>query len=215
MGKKSRKRKKPLVLKEVIDSIEQTIQSYNQSEKELKKQYLITKWIKEWNAFIQFEEKFNPMENMKYTAGQIIEVNFGYNVGSEQGGVRPAVVIEDNDNSSKVVTVIPLSSLKGDKTKEDVEKKENVFLGVIEGYYEVFPNIDREIYESVAEMSQIRSVSKIRIQRPKKREHKGSNLKLNPLLLKKIYDAITERYTKYGLEAKVPDHTVNQGINIT
>ncbi len=44
--------------------------------------------------------------------GDIYFVNFGEKTGSEQGGVRPALVVSNNkaNKYSPVVTVIPLSS---------------------------------------------------------------------------------------------------------
>lgn len=219
MGNK--KKKKQPNIDDVLANLKTTITNLNKNEKELKKQALLVKWLKQWRDYIDFEERFEPLKNMKYDAGQIVLINFGYNVGSEQGGIRPAVVIEDNPNSLKTVTVIPLSSLKEDKTREDVESVGNVFLGVIKGYHDVFPNEDGTVKESIAVMSQIRSVSKMRIRTPVRRtppgeepkfNTRGSNLKLEPELLKKIYDAIAARYTKYGLETKQADEkkTENQ-----
>ena len=51
--------------------------------------------------------------------------SFGFNVGSEYGGLHYAVVIDkDNNLSSPVVTVVPLSS-----TDNKIVTKHNVDLG--------------------------------------------------------------------------------------
>lgn len=168
-----------------------------------KKQGLITQWIKRWSAYIDFEPKFKPEYNIKYDAGTIVQVNFGYNVGSEQGGSRPAVVIEDNNRSSKVVMVIPLSSLKEDKTVEDIESKGNVYLGVLNDYNKVFRQ--EEGTESIALMNQIRSISKMRISTPTKKKHKV--LSLDPNLLEKIYDSLRETFTMKSIETDVVEKT--------
>jgi mRNA interferase MazF len=156
-----------------------------------KKQKIITKWIKQWAAYIDFEPKFKPEYNIKYDPGTIVQVNFGYNVGSEQGGARPAVVIEDNNRSSKVVVVIPLSSLKKDKTIEEIESKGNVYLGILEEYNKVFRQ--KEGTESIALMNQIKSISKMRISTPTKKRDKV--LSLDPSRMEKIYDALHERFS--------------------
>ena len=45
----------------------------------------------------------------------MVNVHFGYRVGSEIGGLHYAVVLDvKNDRSSRVVTVVPLTSLKGE-----------------------------------------------------------------------------------------------------
>lgn len=160
------------------------------------KQKSMTKWIKRWKAYIDFEKRFKPHMNTKYEAGMLVQVNFGYNVGSEQGGIRPAVVIEDNDHSAKVVTVIPLSSLKSDKTIEDIESVGNVYLGIQEEYNKLFRQ--NEGTESIALMNQIRAISKMRISFPTKKNEDA--LMLDPYYLKKIYLQIEELYTRHGLD---------------
>ena len=46
-----------------------------------------------------------------YKRGDIIKADFGFNIGSEHGGLHYAVVLDvNNKHSSPVVTVLPLSS---------------------------------------------------------------------------------------------------------
>lgn len=78
-----------------------------------KKAQLISKWIKDYCNYIYFEDKFDPKKNISYKRGDIVKVNFGFNIGSELGGVHYAVVIDnDNRHSSNTMVVVPLSSLK-------------------------------------------------------------------------------------------------------
>ena len=66
--------------------------------------------------FISFEEKFNPTRNISYKRGNVVKLNFGFNIGSEYGGLHYGVVLDmRNDHSSPVVTVIPLTSIKDGK----------------------------------------------------------------------------------------------------
>lgn len=59
----------------------------------------------------RFEVKANPqLTDVKW--GDVIYVDFGKGVGSEQGGVRPAVVIQNNkgNNHSPCTLVAPMTS---------------------------------------------------------------------------------------------------------
>ncbi|MFV0351441.1 MAG: type II toxin-antitoxin system PemK/MazF family toxin [Oscillospiraceae bacterium] len=92
---------------------------------------------------------------MKYKRGDIVLVEMGYNVGNEQGGKRYAVVIEKNPVAQPVVTIVPIATLGGTKTRERLHESE-VFLG------EVLPGAD-----SYAIPLHARAISKLRIIKPK------------------------------------------------
>ena len=169
------------------------------------KKEILTSWLKRWAAYIDFEPKFDPKYNIKYNPGNIVQVNFGYNVGSEQGGQRPAVVIEDNNRSSKIVMVVPLSSLKEGITVEAVEAKGNVYLGILHAYNKEFRQ--EEGTESIALMNQIRGISKMRISTPTKKKDKL--LSLDPVLLEKIYKTFRERYATEGIKSEPKDKAQN------
>ena len=89
------------------------LEGYIADDTKLRKADLLCKWIKDYVAFIGFEEKFDPCKNISYRRGDIVKVNFGFNIGAELGGVHYAVVIDNkNDRASNTVTVIPMSSIK-------------------------------------------------------------------------------------------------------
>lgn len=98
----------------------------NSSEsKHFKKADLLAYWIEGFSKYILEEEKFDYSRIPKYKRGEVISVNFGFNVGSEHGGKHYAIVLDnDNKQSSRVITVIPLSSGTTEKTNE-----RDVFLG--------------------------------------------------------------------------------------
>lgn len=76
-----------------------------------KKTDLISYWLHTYTNYIKFEDSFDPKKNKRYERGEIVKVDFGFNVGSEYGGLHYAVVLDKkNDRSSPVITVIPLSS---------------------------------------------------------------------------------------------------------
>ena len=96
-------------IKKMNDTFEKLINSVD--DRKLKKADLIAYWIEAYSKYLDREASFDYSKVMRYSRGDIIQVNFGFNIGSEQGGLHYAVVI-DNDNlkSSPVITVIPLSS---------------------------------------------------------------------------------------------------------
>lgn len=70
-------------------------------------------WIKDYVRFLNEEQDFQPNKLITYKRGAIVKVHLGYRVGSEEGGLHYAVVM-DRQNSiySPTVTVIPLTSVK-------------------------------------------------------------------------------------------------------
>lgn len=158
-----------------------------------KTQRLMTQWLKEWAGMIDREKSgFDPKKMMTYKPGDIVSVNFGFNVGSEQGGRRPAVVIEDNARSDRNVMIVPLSTLKG--SKSDI-KDTMVYLGVIEDFNLMAGKAKGT--QTVAMVNQMRTVSKIRITRPQTKN--DGITRIDPSDLKKVYEKITELYASKGL----------------
>ena len=86
-------------------------------------------WLEDWTNFLNFETSFSPLSLRRYKRGEIIKVHLGFNVGSEEGGLHYAVVLDkQNAKSSPVVTVVPLTSVKSDT---DITKLHSgtIFLG--------------------------------------------------------------------------------------
>lgn len=86
-------------------------------------------WMYDWTNFLEFESNFSPASLRRYKRGEIIKVHLGFNIGSEEGGLHYAVVLDKNNSvNSPVVTIIPLTSVK---PHIDVKKlhKGSVFLG--------------------------------------------------------------------------------------
>lgn len=116
--KKKAMRKLNLLLESYINSSEKTL---------LKKTDLMSYWIEEFSDYIKEERNFDPKHLKAYKRGDVIKLNFGFNVGSEYGGLHYAVVINNkNHRNSPVLTVIPLTSLK---STEDQIHPDDVFLG--------------------------------------------------------------------------------------
>lgn len=97
-------------------------------------------WITDWMKFLDFETQFSPNSLRRYKRGEIIKVHLGFNVGSEEGGLHYAVVIDKNNaKSSPVVTIVPLTSVK---PTTDINKLKggSIFLG-----NELFTNLNTKI----------------------------------------------------------------------
>lgn len=126
---------KPFTKEDVIQNKKSAISALNKqleyyindsSGKHLKKANLISYWIKDYMRMIKFEETFNPTKNMAYKRGNIVKINFGFNIGNEYGGLHYGIVLDKhNAHNSPVVTVIPLTSVKEGKEIHE----NNVFLG--------------------------------------------------------------------------------------
>lgn len=98
----------------VLNQIDSFIE--NLASDDLKKANIFTKQLKQYINMLCFERKFNPSKNIAYNRGNVIRVDFGYNVGSELGGPHYAVVLNNyNSKKSDTLSVVPLSSKK-DKT---------------------------------------------------------------------------------------------------
>lgn len=90
------------------------LRSYMDSLPE-KKGVLLAYWLKDYTRFLKKEASFDPLKLVRYKRGSIVKVNLGYRVGSEEGGLHYAVVIDvNNAKSSPISTIIPLTSVKPD-----------------------------------------------------------------------------------------------------
>lgn len=105
---------KKLAIKKLNNLLESFIN--DPSGKHLKKANLLSYWIKDYVRMINFEEKFEPTKNISYKRGNIVKVDFGFNIGAEYGGLHYGIVLDNNNaHNSPVVTVIPLTSIKSEK----------------------------------------------------------------------------------------------------
>lgn len=86
-------------------------------------------WLEEYATFLNYEHQFVPQKLKRYKRGEFVKANLGFNIGSEEGGLHYCVVIDKNNNlSSPVITVVPLTSLKGARDTSKMRTGE-VFIG--------------------------------------------------------------------------------------
>lgn len=97
-------------------------------------------WLEDWATFLDYEPEFIPTNLRCYKRGEIIKVHLGFNIGSEEGGLHYAVVLDKNNaKSSPVLTIVPLTSLKPHVDVNNL-KSGSVFLG-----NELFTNLSAKI----------------------------------------------------------------------
>ena len=105
------------------------LSDYLDSLKDDKRGSVLAYWINDYVRFLEKEDDFVPSKTPHLKRGNIVKVHLGYRVGSEEGGLRYAIVIDISTNASDgTVRIIPLTSLK---RKHDLSKLyfSNVYLG--------------------------------------------------------------------------------------
>lgn len=159
------------MLKEILnDSILKDISNWCEDKIDNKKSDTIKKlseWLNIWTLYLHLEENFNSTKLRKYERGDIIHVNFGFNIGSEIGGSHYAIVIEkNNDQCNETIMTVPLRSEIGELDEKEVLanlRKHEVLLGK-----NILPIGEAKNNYSIAKINQIKAISKLRITRPKK-----------------------------------------------
>lgn len=153
-------------------------------DQEQKNKYL--DWLSVQTKYLKYEDTFKPQKLLNYRRRDLVFINLGFNVNSEMGGKHWAVVIDHRNNrSSDSLVVIPLSSLNEDETETDVHKHD-VYIGII-------GEINNK--EVKARVSQIRTISKMRIYKPKNKKQKRP--RISEQSMNKIDMKILERYTGF------------------
>lgn len=108
---------KKLAIKKINSLLESYISTNDKTL--LKKTDLISYWLESFSTYVGFEESFEPSRLIRYSRGNVIRLNFGFNIGKEFGGLHYAVVIDnDNKRNADVLTVVPLSSSDGKEVHE-------------------------------------------------------------------------------------------------
>lgn len=143
--------------------------------RDTKTQKIIIDWLNKWSSYIIKETTFKSECLPYFKRGDIVYIEFGFNIGVEYGGIHYAVVIEGNNNKkSGSIVVVPLTSYNPSDTSKKISKHD-IFLG-----YNVIPWTNSE-YATVAKPNQIRAISKLRIVKPLRKEDKIARLSSNQL----------------------------------
>lgn len=166
------------------------------SELEVDVRIKVGQWLNAWIYYLSAEKEFDSNRLMTYKRGDILHVNFGFNVHNELGGTHYAVVVEnDNPSSNGTVTVVPLKSADSEKEAlSELHDKTEVYLGkgiVIMGQ-------GKDKY-TIAKVNQIRAIDKMRILKPRNSQKDvvyPVDSEIRNEMLNKIDMKIVELYTK-------------------
>lgn len=115
---------------------------------------ILAYWLNDYARLLQSEQSFDPKKLIRYKRGSIVKVHLGYNIGSEEGGLHYAVVMDNAETlSSPTVTVIPLTSIK---PNFDLSKMHfsRVFLGD-EVYRSLNANLESELSSAKMRLTEL------------------------------------------------------------
>lgn len=88
-----------------------------------KKIDLVSYWLNDWLRYLNYEEEYSKKMHPKYKRGSIVQVNLGFNVGSEFGGLHYAITLEKEDNEKiPNIVIVPLTSIKPTTNIEKLNK---------------------------------------------------------------------------------------------
>ena len=157
----------------------------------------VSQWLSSWIYYIAAEKQFDSGKLMTYKRGDIVHVNFGFNVHNELGGTHYAVVVEnDNSAANGTVMVVPLKSADSEASALlEIHERTDVYLGpgiVIMGQ-------GRDKY-TIAKVNQMRTIDKMRIlksRNSKKDTIYSLDANIRKAMLDKIDKKILELFVKH------------------
>ncbi|MCB6414514.1 type II toxin-antitoxin system PemK/MazF family toxin [Faecalimonas umbilicata] len=200
--------------KDAIKSLNKMLEYFinDSSEKHLKKANLISYWIKDYARMISFEEKFDPTKNISYKRGNIVKLDFGFNIGSEYGGLHYGVVLDNkNARNSPVLTVIPLTSIKVKKEihENSVDLGNEIYKSLKIKYDTISKNLkeeQEEIRDTIEAISILVDMAEDSIEEYKKHENSGAGK--DDLIKAEKYLSATDKLEKFWKEKE--QHNLEQ-----
>ncbi len=105
-----------------LDNLISTTNLNNVEEVKRSNNYL--KWLEKKSQIINSEKNFKLPENFNIKRGDVVWVEFGFNIGREFGGKHPALVLRRTGDS---IFVLPLSSQKPSEVKDFHVKIDKVY----------------------------------------------------------------------------------------
>lgn len=171
--------KKDDTLKKTLQNFETTIE-----QMEEKRKGIFTDWLQIQTNYLKWETSFDPKHLRAYRRGEIVLAHFGFNVGTEYGGIHYATIVRNSSKNNPNLNIVPLTSLANDVDEETIQR-DRVLLGLIDGLNGL---------KSVAIPDQMRSISKLRVIKPKKQSQ--SVFKLSIEQMDMLDDKIRRLYTK-------------------
>lgn len=93
-----------------------------------KKAAILYYWMRDFKNYIRREATFDSNLCPSFERGSLVNVNLGFNVGSELGGLHYAVVLMDSPRKNPNLVVVPLTSVKPGKQIDKLRPTE-LFMG--------------------------------------------------------------------------------------
>lgn len=93
----------------------------NQDDSNYKRAALLYYWLRDYRNYVKNEPKFNSVYTPPFRRGNIANINFGFNLGSELGGLHYAIVISDSRPTNPMLIVAPMTSFKPSHQLNDSE----------------------------------------------------------------------------------------------
>lgn len=107
----------------------------------------ISYWINDYTNYLRREKKFDPTRLIKYKKGDIVKINLGYRLGSEEGGLHFGVVLDvNNSKRSGVITIVPLTSQRPGRNihPDSVPIGKEIFASIISKHDTLKRKLDAE-----------------------------------------------------------------------
>lgn len=162
----------------------------------LKKANLLSYWIKNNVDYLKREKTFNPYYLKKYSRGDIIKVNLGFNIGNEEGGLHYCIVLDKkNAKSYSTLTVVPLTSLKPSSKIHNT----SVFLG-----REIYVNLCKKAKNLLNEAKKELDIFYIEVEKARKLPSNTEEEKIiQEYKIKYITELLNNSQNKYDLVEKI------------
>ena len=166
-----------------------------------KKTANIIYWLRDYKNYLKQEKTFDPNYNPIYEKGSIVQVNLGFNLGSEHGGLHYGIVLNNKDTKNNpILTIVPLSSIKESKSIEDLKPYE-VYLGD-----EIYNSLDIKINLLSSQLKkdmeklqqEITTVNNTNYKDPHVKDEKIRNLEKQLQDIKTKYDEFEKCHEKFS-----------------
>lgn len=146
-------------IKGLSDMINTTMSS------DYKKAVNLTYWIRDYKNYLKQEDTFRPVYLPAYKYGAVVEINLGFRVGSEFGGLHYGIVVNKKDKkTSPTLTIIPMRSMKKKKHYTELDLGDEFYnlaqskvTLLIEQYEEMQKNFNCEAVQIKDQIQHIRS----------------------------------------------------------
>ena len=80
-----------------------------------KKSAILYYWLRDYKNYLKNEAAFSPNFYPEFYRGNIVNVNLGFNLGAEMGGLHYAIVLSDSNRKNPNLVILPLTSVKPSK----------------------------------------------------------------------------------------------------